>query len=111
MIEVPISTIAKALADLINSARGDCVSFTCHSLLKRYGIADTEDICRRAAVLFRALAELGYINVISREPRLRMSICRYHSLWRGHWVDIYIDMVRAFEIYVCKKALADYKVT
>jgi len=111
MTEVPITTIAKALEELLKGARGDCVSFTCRSLLKRYGIHDTEDICRRAAVLFRALAELGYVRVIEREPRMRMQICRYDELYRGNWADIYYLMARVFESYVCKKALSGYKIT
>jgi len=111
MTEIPATTIAKALADLINSARGDCVAFTCHSLLKRYGIANTEDVCRRAAILFRALAELGHVRVIEREPRMRIQLCRYDELWQGHWVNIYQVIARAFEAYVCRKAMASYKIT
>jgi len=111
MTEIPITTIAKALADMINSARGECITFTCHSLLKYYGIYDTDAICRRAAVLFRALAEMGYLRIIDYAPRLRIQVCRYDELWQGHWVNIYTTMVNAFESYVCKKALTNYKIT
>jgi len=111
MSEIPLTTIAKALADLLNGARGDCVTFTCHSLLKRYGIADTEDICRKAAVVFRALNELGYLRVIDYAPRMRIQLCKYDDLWRLHWVDVYTTMARAFEAYVCRKALSGYRIT